>query len=173
MSFKDFDDQYGVSHDANATADESELSSNPPGLLEDENSDLRLAIRDTHVLLVEDNSDNSRFMSRFITMFGGKVDFAVNGLEGVKKALHGNYDVVLMDLYMPVMDGYEATRKLRGYGYEGSIIAVTAHSTAADRERCLEIGFDEYLTKPVNRMRLMYAIASRPRRSHEQIRQVH
>ena len=75
----------------------------------------------------------------------------IDGKEGIEKASKNNYDILLMDLQMPVMDGYEATAALRKKGYSGKIIALTAHALAEERERCLKSGFDDHLSKPVNR----------------------
>ena len=82
------------------------------------------------------------------------VDWAENGSEGLEKALSGNYDVILMDLQMPVMDGYEATLELRRRGYAKPIVAVTAHAMNEDRERVIKSGFNAHLTKPIDQQML-------------------
>lgn len=107
------------------------------------------------VLLVEDSEDNQVIVSRFLTLEGAKVDVANNGLEGVDKALRGDHDLVLMDIQMPKLDGYGAISKLRSQGFKKPIIALTAHGMIEDRKRCLEIGSNDHLTKPINRSHLI------------------
>ncbi|WP_413290575.1 response regulator [Bdellovibrio sp. HCB337] len=111
------------------------------------------------VLLVEDAPINQILIGRFLTGAGAQVDFADNGLEGVKKAMSGDYGVVLMDIQMPEMDGYEATTTLRKQGYSRPIIALTAHALKEDRDRCLQVGCSDHLTKPIDRKRLISQIS--------------
>jgi PAS domain S-box-containing protein len=111
------------------------------------------------VLLVEDSKDNQDIISFFLTKAGATVELADNGIEGVEKTLKGNYNVVLMDIQMPKMDGYQATIKLRQEGYKGPIIALTAHALKEERERCLEAGYSEHMTKPINRKLLIERVA--------------
>ncbi|NUN04538.1 MAG: response regulator [Bdellovibrio sp.] len=102
-----------------------------------------------HILLIDDVEDNRLLIERMLSRRGAKLTLATNGQEGLSKALNENYDIVLMDIQMPVMDGYTATKKLREAGYKKPIIALTAHAMKDDRERCLEAGCTDYLTKPV------------------------
>ena len=110
----------------------------------------------SRVLLVEDGPDNQRLISHVLRKAGAQVSVAENGvlaIEAIKYALQENkpYDLVLMDMQMPVLDGYSATRKLREDGYQGIIIALTAHAMRGDKDRCLEAGCNDYATKPIQR----------------------
>jgi signal transduction histidine kinase/CheY-like chemotaxis protein len=102
------------------------------------------------ILLVEDSVDNQMLIQLFLSEKGVSLDFANDGKEGVEKALTNKYDLVLMDMQMPVVDGYTATEQLRENGFKAPIIALTAHAMKEDRERCLTVGCDDYLTKPIN-----------------------
>jgi len=117
------------------------------------------ALQGLKVLLVEDAPINQILISRFLTGAGASVDLAANGVEGVRKALAGDYEVVLMDIQMPEMDGYEATSTLRSQGYSRPIIALTAHALKEDRDRCLAAGCSDHLTKPIDRRLLISQIA--------------
>jgi two-component system, sensor histidine kinase and response regulator len=109
------------------------------------------------VLLVEDAPVALRLHEQFLKSAGAEVGIAQNGRIARDRALEAvasgrPYDLILMDMQMPVMDGYEATRELRQRGYNGPIVAVTAHANTGDRERCLEAGCDDYASKPVDRI---------------------
>lgn len=110
--------------------------------------------RGARVLLVEDNEVNQILAVRMLESMNHEVDTAVNGLEAISAMETGHYDLVLMDIQMPEMDGFEATRIIRdGSSAPGShkvpIIALTAHAMKGDREKCIEAGMDDYLTKPI------------------------
>ena len=117
------------------------------------------------ILLVEDNEINMEVAREMIGKAGYRCDHAANGHEAVEAIQRGRYDLVLMDCQMPKMDGYEATRRIRawedesGAGRRVPIVAVTAHAMTGDRERCLDAGMDDYLTKPVESSRLVATIA--------------
>jgi signal transduction histidine kinase/DNA-binding NarL/FixJ family response regulator len=102
------------------------------------------------VLLVDDGETNRKLISLLLTRANATVEMAENGALAVHAAEHGNYDVILMDMQMPVMDGYTATQRIREFGYKGPIIALTAHAMKGDQEKCEEAGCSGYLTKPVN-----------------------
>ena len=124
---------------------------------------------ESRVLLVEDGEDNRRFISRFLGKLGADVAMAENGRIGRDAALaamhgpDGMYDLILMDMQMPEMDGYTATRELRSNGYTGPIVALTAHAMADDRRKCLDAGCDDYLTKPINHSRLVEVVQAHSR----------
>ncbi len=110
-------------------------------------------------LLVEDVAVNRRLIAIILERAGVAVDTAENGrvaLERTRESIARGrpYDVVFMDIQMPEMDGYEATRRLREEGYERPIVALTSHSMVDERERCLEAGCDEYMTKPIEKATL-------------------
>lgn len=122
--------------------------------------DQDLPLTDISILLIDDVEDNRLLIDRILTRRGARVETAANGFEGVQKALKNSYDIVLMDIQMPVMDGYTATRKLREAGYTRPIIALTAHAMKDDRERCLNAGCTDYLTKPIRVDHLVRILAS-------------
>ncbi len=105
------------------------------------------------ILVVEDNKINSRYVEKILMKMGHKVRIADNGRLGFEAARDHDFDLVLMDVQMPEMDGLQATRAIRGLeaekGTHVPIVALTAHSSAEDRERCLASGMDDYLTKPL------------------------
>jgi PAS domain S-box-containing protein len=117
------------------------------------------ALEGLKVLLVEDAPDNQALISRFLKMAGASVELASNGAEGVEKASSGDYDAVLMDIQMPILDGYEATAKLRSLGFAAPIIALTAHALKEERQRCLNAGCSDHLTKPIDRIKLIERLA--------------
>lgn len=116
------------------------------------------------ILVAEDGIDNQRLISHFLRKAGAEVVIAENGAVAVACALEARtagrqFDLVLMDMQMPEMDGYTAARTLREHGWEGPIVALTAHAMNGDREKCLAAGCQGYLTKPIDRVRMIRACA--------------
>jgi CheY-like chemotaxis protein len=109
------------------------------------------------ILLVEDNEMNRDMLSRRLVKRGHDVAIAVDGQEGVDMAVSGDPEIILLDMSLPVMDGWEAARLLKGDAATSGIpiIALTAHAMAGDREKCIEAGADDYDTKPVDFKRLL------------------
>ncbi len=116
------------------------------------------------ILLIEDGPDNQRLIQTFLQRDGATVVIASDGRAGVDviEAVRDDddaFDLVLMDMQMPVLDGYGATRRLRASGFAHPIIALTAYATSGDRARCLEAGCDDFLTKPISRADLARSCA--------------
>ena len=109
------------------------------------------------ILLVEDNEMNRDMLSRRLIRKGFEVDMAFDGKAGVEKAKAGGYDLILMDMSLPEIDGWEATRQLRASPETKAVpvIALTAHAMAGDREKALEAGCNDYDTKPIELDRLL------------------
>lgn len=114
------------------------------------------------ILLVEDSPLNQQVAVELLNEVGIAVDVAHNGAVAVEKVLQGEscpYDAILMDVQMPVMDGFEATRRIRERFKALPVIALTAHAISSDREKCLAAGMDDYITKPIDAPRLLQVLA--------------
>lgn len=113
----------------------------------------RLFKSNFHVLIVEDNLVNQLVAHRILERFGIKVDIKENGKQAVEAELNNNYDLIFMDMEMPIMDGLEATRIIKANsidrGEKPFIVAMTAYAMPEDRERCFEAGMDDFLAKPI------------------------
>jgi CheY-like chemotaxis protein len=112
------------------------------------------------ILLVEDNEMNRDMLSRRLSRKGYQVLIAADGMQGVELAQTEQPDLILMDMSLPVLDGWQATRQIRAQSTTRTIpiIALTAHALSGDREKSLDAGCDEYETKPVDFPRLMEKI---------------
>ena len=119
----------------------------------------------TKILLVEDNEMNRDMLSRRLSRKGFEIVIAVDGKQGVEMGVQGGYDLILMDMSLPEIDGWEATRQIRATpaGATVPIIALTAHAMAGDREACLAAGMDDYISKPIRPSELAAALERTPR----------
>lgn len=107
------------------------------------------------ILIVDDNEDNRDVLARRLQRRGFDITAAAGGKTGVEQASSDNPDVILMDMNMPELDGWDATRLIREAGIHVPIIALTAHAMTGDRERAIEAGCTEYHTKPVDLDKLL------------------
>ncbi len=107
-------------------------------------------ISNKRILLAEDNVVNQKIALIQLQRLGFEVDIAPNGQEAVDKALRHKYELILMDCQMPTKDGYTATKELRSAGYVQPILAMTANAMQGDREKCIQCGMNDYITKPIN-----------------------
>lgn len=116
-------------------------------------------LRNKKILVVEDTIENQLLIRLYLEKLGIEVDLANNGLDGVEKVLSQDYDAVLMDMQMPIKDGYEATQELRAKGKTLPIIALTGYAMKGDREKCIAVGCSDYFSKPIDRNKLIHVIA--------------
>ncbi|MEK2643791.1 response regulator [Bdellovibrio sp. BCCA] len=107
-------------------------------------------LKGRRVLVVDDSADLCALMKRYLSREGAEVETSENGAEAVERALAKSFDIILMDIKMPVMDGYKATALLREKGYKNPIIALTAQASVDGQQKSFEMGFDGYLSKPVD-----------------------
>lgn len=140
-----------ISESLQSTKKESNANEKPAQMPE-------ASISGIEILLVEDSIDNEALMSLYLMNAGAKVDIARNGFEAIEAASKREYDVILMDVQMPGLDGLEATRRLRAQGYKKPIIALTAHALPEEVEKSLKAGCDNHVTKPISRVNLIRAI---------------
>jgi CheY-like chemotaxis protein len=111
------------------------------------------------ILLAEDNPVNQKVALSMLKKMGYQADVAVNGLEVLQSLERKHFDVILMDIQMPEMDGLEATRQIRSrLSKQPCIIAMTAYALEGDREHCLDAGMDEYISKPIKKDELEKAL---------------
>lgn len=110
------------------------------------------------ILLAEDSKENQILFKIFIEATSANLTVVENGTDAVRHALKNDYDLILMDIQMPGLDGYEAVKILRSSNYRKKVIAITAHTMKGEREKCLAAGFDGYLSKPVSQGKLLRTI---------------
>ena len=111
------------------------------------------------ILIVDDISDNRNLIDLYLRKSGAKLQFAVNGRLGVQLALAHRFDIILMDIQMPEMDGFEATKLIREAGFERPIVALTAHAIQSEIELCISSGCNSVLTKPISFQSLNLALS--------------
>ena len=112
-------------------------------------------LRDLKILLVEDNTDTQKLVSHLLTRQEASLGIAQNGAEAIEMLGPESenppaieYDAILLDMQMPILDGYQTATRVRELGYQGPVLAITAHAMPGDREACLKVGCDDYLSKP-------------------------
>ncbi len=111
-------------------------------------------------MIVEDIKINYIILKRKKKKKGAKIEWAIDGQEAIEKVTKSMYDIILMDIQMPNMNGIEATQKIRKLGIHTPIIAQTANILADDKDICLEAGCDDYIGKPINALDLIDKVAS-------------
>ena len=123
-----------------------------------EDDDIEVAEFSGDVLVAEDALANQILITHVLESMGLRVTIVDDGQQAIEKALERNFDLIFMDIQMPNVDGYEATKKLRQEGVRTPIVALTAHAMVGDREKCLDAGCSDYLTKPIENIELVKLI---------------
>lgn len=112
-------------------------------------------LKDVKILLAEDSIENQILYTKYLESSGAKISVANNGGDAVRKALSDDFDIVLMDIQMPGLDGYEALKILQESDFDKKVIALTAHALKGEEDKCMNRGFDGYLSKPVSKNKLI------------------
>jgi PAS domain S-box-containing protein len=134
------------------------ISSSNTGTTNEMDLEGNVSLEHLRVLVADDSAENQTIVHLFLKKYGAIVETAVNGREAVKMGISGQYDIILMDIQMPEMDGYEATRALREAGFKKPIVALTAHAMAEERARSQAAGCNAHVTKPLDRSELIHTI---------------
>ncbi|MBC7658722.1 MAG: response regulator [Chitinophagaceae bacterium] len=132
----------------------------PPNRLPDDSPAISdpYALQGIRILLVEDAPDNQLLISTYLKSAGATIEIANNGLEALSMVDRSHFDIVIMDIQMPVMDGYETAEELRMRGFNKPLIALTAHTMIEEREKCLAHGFEAHIGKPINPQALLASV---------------
>lgn len=117
-------------------------------------------LKGKNILLVDDSKDNQDLFSIYLKEQKARITVASNGAQAIEKASHEEFDLILMDIQMPEVDGITAVQTLRQKGYQKPILALTAHAMKEEREKCIKTGFDDFLAKPLSYDELMRKIVS-------------
>lgn len=115
-------------------------------------------LRGVRVLVADDQRDNRELMRAILELYGARVTLVENGIVAIDAALAGDFDFVIMDVQMPGLSGHEAVRILRDKNYRKPVFALTANAMKGEKEKCLQSGYDEYFSKPINIQRLIAAV---------------
>ncbi len=113
---------------------------------------------DLKILVVDDSQDNQDLICKFLEQTGAQMTTASDGAQALEKVAHSDFDIILLDIQMPKVDGYQTIKKLREGGKKMPIIALTAHALKEERLKAIRFGFNTYVTKPIDRNLLIQSI---------------
>ncbi len=116
-------------------------------------------LKGSHILVVDDAEENRMLIGRYLKPYEPLIDYAQNGAEAVEMTHKEKFDLILMDIQMPVLDGYGAIAKIRSHDTSTPVVALTAHALKTERDHCLQAGFNEHVSKPLNKQRLVSLIS--------------
>ena len=116
------------------------------------------SLQDRKILIVDDVADNRLLVTYYLNKLGLKLYQAGNGVEALDMISKQDFDLILLDIQMPLMDGHQVMEKLKSTGYQVPVIAITAHAMKEEKDRCLAAGFSGYITKPIERAKLIQQV---------------